>query len=190
MKPVFHTLSLAVIALSLNACKTTGPQPDNVGPFDANGNYIEAWADNPPKSRSQRSSYAEIDPPAVAAHEQPNPSGTPIIDLPPAQASPTKKIVSTPRPTPKPTQTASRTTTKPKSTTTSSTTKSKPKTVVAKSKPKPKPATVTRYTVKKGDSLSTIAARNGTTVTALKSANGISGTLIHPGKSLVIPRRK
>ena len=25
-----------------------------VGPFDANGNYVEAWADNPPKLRSAR----------------------------------------------------------------------------------------------------------------------------------------
>jgi LysM repeat protein len=45
-----------------------------------------------------------------------------------------------------------------------------------------------RYTVKKGDSLYVIARRNGTTVSALQRANGISGSLIHPGQRLVIPK--
>lgn len=54
-------------------------------------------------------------------------------------------------------------------------------------KPAPKPQPV-RYTVKSGDSLYAIARRHNTTVAALQRANGISGSLIHPGQRLVIPR--
>lgn len=54
-------------------------------------------------------------------------------------------------------------------------------------RPKPKPQPV-RYTVRKGDSLYVIAKRYGTSVRALQRANGISGSLIHPGQRLVIPR--
>jgi LysM repeat protein len=57
-----------------------------------------------------------------------------------------------------------------------------------KPKPKPKPSSG-RYTVKKGDSLYVIAQRNKTSVAALQKANNISGSLIRPGQSLVIPRR-
>jgi len=45
-----------------------------------------------------------------------------------------------------------------------------------------------RYTVKKGDSLSSIASRNKTSVAALQRANGIKGSTIQPGKTLVIPK--
>lgn len=57
-----------------------------------------------------------------------------------------------------------------------------------KPKPKPKPTT-TRYTVKKGDTLSGIASRYGSSVTLIRRANGISGSLIHPGQRLVVPKR-
>lgn len=66
---------------------------------------------------------------------------------------------------------------------------------VAKSKSKTKPVAVkakpksTRYVVKQGDSLSSIASRTGSSVSAIKGENGISGTMIHPGQSLVIPKR-
>ncbi len=63
-------------------------------------------------------------------------------------------------------------------------------TVAAKPKPKPKPKPkVTRYTVKKGDNLYNIARRNGSSVAAIQKANNISGSLIRPGQSLVIPKR-
>lgn len=61
-------------------------------------------------------------------------------------------------------------------------------TVVSKPKPKPKPK-VNRYTVKKGDSLYTIAKRNSSSVAAIQKANNIRGSLIRPGQSLVIPKR-
>ena len=46
------------------------------------------------------------------------------------------------------------------------------------------------YTVKRGDTLSTIAARFGTSVPALVSANGIkNANLIHVGQLLTIPTK-
>ena len=93
-------------------------------------------------------------------------------DVPPADASPIDR--NTP-----PTRTSS-----------SSGSSSKPKPAVATYKPKPKPKPSSgRYTVKKGDSLYVIAQRNKTSVAALQKANNISGSLIRPGQSLVIPRR-
>lgn len=76
----------------------------------------------------------------------------------------------------------------PPARTTATATKPQPKPVAAKPKPKPKPV-VTRHTVKKGDNLWTIAKRNKTTVAAIQRANGISGSMIRPGQSLIIPKR-
>jgi membrane-bound lytic murein transglycosylase D len=44
------------------------------------------------------------------------------------------------------------------------------------------------HTVRKGESLSTIAARYGSSVGAIKQANGLRRTLIHPGQNLIVPR--
>jgi LysM repeat protein len=44
------------------------------------------------------------------------------------------------------------------------------------------------YTVRKGDTLSTIARRHGTTVAKLKAANGLSSDIIRVGRALKIPR--
>jgi LysM repeat protein len=43
------------------------------------------------------------------------------------------------------------------------------------------------YTVRKGDSLSTIARRTGSSVPQLKAANGLKGDLIRAGQVLQIP---
>ncbi len=48
-------------------------------------------------------------------------------------------------------------------------------------------ATSTVYTVRRGDSLSTIASRHGTSVQALRDHNGLSNNTIQPGQNLVIP---
>ena len=44
------------------------------------------------------------------------------------------------------------------------------------------------HTVRKGDSLSTIAHRYGSSVSAIRQANGLRGSLIRPGQTLVVPR--
>lgn len=44
-----------------------------------------------------------------------------------------------------------------------------------------------RYTVKKGDTLYSLARKNGTSVAKIKSANGMSSDLIRIGQTLKIP---
>lgn len=157
-------------------------------------------------------------PPFVAQNEQPPIDSLPIVtktdtgvtsvrDTTPTTVAVNTQPAAVSKPIPKPqttakissqtkqktkTETASRklpSTTASKKKTATVSTKSKTATkTTAKTKPKPKPAN-TRYTVKSGDSLSRIASRNGTTVGALQRANGISGSVIRPGQSLVIPKR-
>ena len=88
-----------------------------------------------------------------------------------------KKTTTTSTTKPK-THVADTTTTKPKSSGTSSGSGTGTKT---KSKSG-------NYTVKKGDSLELIARHSGKSVSAIKKANGMSGELIHPGQSLVVPK--
>lgn len=44
------------------------------------------------------------------------------------------------------------------------------------------------HSVKRGETLSSIAARYGSSVQAIVQANGLSGTTIYPGQTLVIPQ--
>jgi membrane-bound lytic murein transglycosylase D len=44
------------------------------------------------------------------------------------------------------------------------------------------------HTVRRGESLYSIAMRYGSNVSAIRQANGIRGNLIHPGQTLVVPR--
>jgi membrane-bound lytic murein transglycosylase D len=46
-----------------------------------------------------------------------------------------------------------------------------------------------RYTIRKGDSLSTIAKKFGTSVQAIRDSNKIKGSFIRTGKTLLIPNR-
>jgi LysM repeat protein len=62
-----------------------------------------------------------------------------------------------------------------------------------KSQTKPKSTSKTaakgsRYTVKKGDSLYTIAEHTNSSAAEIRKANGLSGTKLQPGKKLVIPK--
>ncbi len=213
MKLALWILPSCAVALFMSSCanheKTTSDL-GTPGPFDSRGNYVEEWADNPSKWRRPGRAPSPHDVrsdelPEIVMNDQPPANSIPLP--PPGSSKPQPVISKTvvtnkPKPTErksepvvvkstKPRVTEERSTaaksssTKPTASTKSSSTKSSSKTV-AKAKPKPKS---TRYTVKQGDSLSAIASRNGTSVSALKSANGISGTTIHPGQSLTIPKK-
>lgn len=65
--------------------------------------------------------------------------------------------------------------------------KTSPTTLKPKPKPKPQP-TVIRHTVKRGDTLSSLAKRYKTSVSKIQAANGIRGSVIRLGQSLKIPR--
>jgi len=186
MKTVIWLPSLCLLILFVGGCtnnQTAGNDPLGTGPFDSRGNYVEEWANDPSKWRKPGGSTrppSGDEVPTIARNEQPPPNSNPLAPktAPATKPAPTP-VVSMPKETSRPTAT-------PKSTPT------KPKTTVVKAKPKPKPKPkpkTTRYVVKKGDSLSAIASRNGSSVSAIQRANGISGTLIRPGQSLVIPKR-
>lgn len=164
MNPAIWLPTFCVLILILTGC-TNDPSlandPLGTGPFDANGNYVEKWADDPSKWTKPSNRHQSDDLPVVAKNEEPPANASPIAPGGVSRSKPSPvPTVSTPKPTP----------------------------VVVKPKPKPKPKT-TRYTVKKGDTLSGIASRYGSSVSKIRSANGISGSLIRPGQSLVVPRR-
>ncbi|HEX7262075.1 MAG TPA: LysM peptidoglycan-binding domain-containing protein [Luteolibacter sp.] len=200
MKPVLWIFASCVIALTFSSCGNSGGSgnpgsPQAVtGPYDRNGNYVEAWADDPSKWRKSGGSSPHErksdELPQIAVNEQPPQNAVP---LPSNSAKPTP-VISQTEVTSKP-KTATAKSREVATKSTRSTGKSeevvarpkpKPKTTTVKSKPKPKS---TRYVVKKGDSLSTIASKTGASVSAIKSANSISGSLIRPGQSLTIPKK-
>lgn len=177
----------ASVLLFLPSCSNIGgslaDHPSGTGPFDARGNYVEAWADNP--SQWRRSSQPQVrdpepDAPVLASNTPPPPVVTPS----PRPVSTTTTVINTRPQQPRtPTTTAS----KPKPAVTSAAVQ-KPKPKPVASKPAPKPSSSSRHTVRKGDTLYGIAKRYGTSVTAIQKANRMSGTVIRPGQSLVIPR--
>lgn len=207
MKPLLWMLSSCAFALSFSSCGNSsgGGNPQaTTGPFDKNGNYVEEWADNPSKWRkgggtpSPHESRSDVLP-DIAKNDQPPQNSVPLASAEPAATfRPTSKpapaiaqtqVTKSKSTTTKPNEVVVRTRPLEKPTTVSTTkSKSKPKPVLVKAKAKPKPKS-TRYVVKSGDSLSTIASRTGSSVSAIKSENGISGTMIRPGQSLVIPKR-
>ncbi|MES2924490.1 MAG: LysM peptidoglycan-binding domain-containing protein [Verrucomicrobiota bacterium] len=207
MKTVFLIPAICAISWSLSSCGNNGDGSGGsqsvTGPYDRNGNYVEAWADDPSKWRKSGGSPSPHEVksdrlPEIAKNEQPPQNSNP---LPPANVSKPAPVISQTRViNTRPAPVKSTEVVRAKSSAEKSepvvvkakpkpeATKTKPKSAVVKAKPKPKPKT-TRYVVKKGDSLSSIASRTGSSVSAIKSENGISGTLIRPGQSLVIPKR-
>lgn len=183
MKPsIWLPLSCAAVLL-FNSCAHQGPTAGNdplgTGPFDAQGNYVEDWADDPSKWRkpSSRQQAASDDLPAVAANDVPANTNP----LPPAGSGGLPKPSSKKPGSSKPSAASQVTSSRPKSMESKSLASSK-------SKSKPKPTSIT-YTVKNGDTLSGIAGRYGTTVAKLRSVNGISGSTIHAGQKLKVPKR-
>jgi LysM repeat protein len=181
--------SLFAVFTSCTNTGTTAGSPGSVGPFDARGNYVEAWADNPSKWRKGQTEIVEAEPDRPAADV---PVVPPVIaaNAVPKPVSSTTTTVYRPKPAtvsnPKPRtgSTASSSSSKPKPKAVVVKPKTTPK-VAAKSKPKPK---TTRHTVRSGDSLYAIAKRYGTTASAVQKANGLKSTTIRPGQSLAIPK--
>ena len=178
---LFIALSIAVL---LSGCGGAGregnvpPLPSNAsynpgyGPFDQNGNYIEAWADKPARQRNwgrqvlvSNTSSPEKAKPASPVSPRPN------------------KPVSKPRPV-----VASRQKIESKPPVASSLQWPKPATPKPVAKPVAKPKPATRHTVVKGDTLYSLGRRYGTSVGAIQRANGLSGTLIKIGQRLRIPQ--
>jgi LysM repeat protein len=212
MKMLLWISASCAFALALTSCgNNVGSSSSNpsamTGPFDSRGNYVEEWADNPSKWRKNGAAPSPHEKksdelPQIAKNDQPPQNSVPI---PPANISkPAPPVISQTQVISKPKPTVTQSTEKIVTTTkrpvekshekskekvvAKSKAKAKPKPVVAKTKSKPKPKSM-RYVVKKGDSLSTIASRNGSSVSAIKNENGISGAIIRPGQTLIIPKR-
>jgi LysM repeat protein len=207
MNLVIRLAAPCLLAFTLVNCSTTDGtpllginQPTGTGPFCSRGNYVDDWADDPSKWRKDSPGRPSTAPamlagldgiPVIATADQPPPSSIPIVASapPPPRINSRTTTATVSKPAPKPaTTTAARPAPKPTATAAAKpapkpAAKPAPKTVA-----KPAPKTATRHVVKKGDTLSAIASRYGSSVSAIQRANKISGTLIHPGKSLVIPR--
>ncbi len=171
----FTIIGLSSCGSSTSVANSGGFQQDH-GPFDRNGNYIESWADNPPKRRNTwRPSIPTrpAPPTAIASNLVP-------------KAPPTVASVNVPRPTqPRTTYTPPRTTyTPPKKVTPPVVAKKPaPKTITPKAKPP------IYHTVKKGDTLYDLSRKYGATVAGIQKANNIKGSNIVIGKRLIIPRK-
>ncbi len=178
----------ASAVLLLPSCTNSGGgslagHPSGTGPFDARGNYVEAWADNPAQwRRAPQAPVSEPTPDAPALVQNTPP---PVVTPPSVPRPTTTTPVVHTRPQPRPAPTVAANTPKPKPVTSVAAPKPKPKPVAAKPAPKPSSS---RYVVKKGDTLYAIAKRHGTSVGAIQKANRLSGTIIRPGQGLAIPR--
>ena len=134
------------------------------GPFDQNGNYVEAWADKPaqqhrwgPKpvpAEPPPQLVARKDPPVPASRKKPTGKRPPLVASQAPPSRPTPVVQPKPRP----------------------------------AAPKPTPKPTIRHTVVKGNTLYSLGRRYGTSVGAIQRANGIRGTTIRIGQKLRIPR--
>lgn len=183
-------ISAATALLASSCASNKGPDDGlGYGPFDADGTYREDLADNPSswtKPGQRGKTTTKPAPTTPAASDSVPANSTPLVVRNDNVSHPQPLVTSKPKTTtvvskPK-TSTSTKVVSKPKTTTSKTVAK-------AKVKPTQKKPTTTRYTVKRGDSLSSIAARNGTTVSAIKRQNGLKSDLIIDGKALVIPKR-
>lgn len=213
------SLAVSLMGLSLAACKSTKKSgysdvvdyttPDtNLSqseyPFDEKGNYLadvvsgkkkgsKNKAIEPPKSYVD--TYEKPQETTVAA--APASTGHANYETPPAASSdPYAPVYSSgssgsgsTATGPKYTSNTSSSNSKPRASSSSSSSKSKPKSKpVAKAKPKPKSSSMS-YTVKRGDTLYSLASRYGTSVSAIKKASGLSGDMLRDGRTIKIPRK-
>jgi LysM repeat protein len=103
---LFALLFLPLFTLLLPSCVSNstgsnpGKHPSGIGPFDRNGNYVEAWADTPSQWGRKSSfsmasnSAADTDTPSVASNEEPPADAVPL----PLSGSSTQTVVKTTAP--------------------------------------------------------------------------------------------
>lgn len=198
---------LLSVSLTLASCSGGGGDSASLaqGPFDEDGNYIEAWADRPPSKSKRKSIKREIKESKTRlakVERKPKPKPLPIAKPAPIPTYTPPPIIEqpaivsrTPAPAPARPQPTSRENAplalasvapppKPKPKPQPIATKPKPPVV----KPKPEPAPVVQtHTVKKGDTLYSLSRRYETTVSAIQKANGLRGTNIRIGQVLKLP---
>jgi LysM repeat protein len=155
------SILLAIPLLTQCGGLRSAPQTQAVtGPFNSRGDYVEDWVDQPDK-------WYRPTVPGTGGGSATKPTTQIASNTLPEPHIPLLETQSPP-----PIVRTSPTNVKP----------------TPKPKPKPKPPTVVRHTVKRGDTLSSIAKRYKTTVSKIQQSNGIRGTVIRVGQSLKIPR--
>ncbi|MEM9081459.1 MAG: LysM peptidoglycan-binding domain-containing protein [Verrucomicrobiota bacterium] len=198
---IFPLVSLSFVLL-FAACSTgvdsTVYHPD-IGPFDENGDYVEALADAPVRKRFFRRSTPkpeEVEKPVLVAKKT-TPKPKPVVQVKP-KPEPVRIPVSAPAPKPVVVASKPKPVPVPVTRTVTAAPKPKPKPVVV-SKPKPKPKAVVKpkpkpkpkyvyHVVKPKDTLWALSQRYGASVSAIQRANGLRGTTIVSGKTLKIPK--
>lgn len=212
-------LPAALVSVILCSCKSTGGGggtggggPAGVGPFDARGNYVEAWADSPSKWRKGATEIADASPdreasstipylpepapPTLAANERPKPVSTTTTRVYKNPDGSIRKTASKTTSSGSGSRTASNSSSGKSKSSSSKPVVVKPKTTPkkevasSKSKSSKSKSSSSSYTVKKGDNINSIAKRYGTTASAVQKANGLKSTnaIIKPGQSLKIPK--
>lgn len=191
MKFLFPLLLAVLTLFALVACsgedRSTPDYNPVVGPFDKDGNYVEAWADNPPPPSKKSWFHREKKP---KDEPVPTPTPTPTPQYVSNNTPVPQQVVNYRQVTPEPVQRPETVRVSKPVYTPKPVVQSKPKPVVqakAKPKPTPKSAPSRSHKVVKGDTLYNISNRYGTSVSALQKANNISGTNIRIGQTLKIP---
>lgn len=174
---ITKTCSIATSIIVLTSCgssgrdvekKSNGEFQADHGPFDSQGNYIEGWADNPPKrsykkSTSKSTTAKKITPTKITPKKSSTTKST--SKSVPAKTTSKPKVI--PKPTVKPTV-------KPTI---------KPRKIIPKSKPP------VMHTVSKGDTIYGLARKYGADPNTIIKVNSIKNGMIRLGQRLVIPRK-
>ena len=95
---LLSTLALSFFLVSCSGKRTPDYNPA-IGPFDENGNYIEAWADNPPKRNRFWFSKKKTEEPKVVETEKPTRQ---VYKKPKQETRPAPKPTYRPKPKVKP----------------------------------------------------------------------------------------
>ena len=181
------TCSISLAISLLTSCGSSGNSTNargdefepGHGPFDANGNYREDWADSPPKRRAKTKKKTSTTKKATPAPKKKY--------IPPTKKStpPPKKKTYTPpkKKTYTPPKKKAYTPPKKKKYTPPKKKKPAPKKITPKTKPP------VYHTVKKGDTLYGLSRKYGSTAALIQKANKLKGTSIRLGQKLIIPRK-